>query len=65
MIRLISLLGMTGGFLFISPSLRGSALNGLALVIFKLDKYNPYSYILLALVLGAAAVWSLASPKPQ
>ena len=56
---------MTGGFLVISPPFRGSALSLLAQGMFIMDKYSPYSYILLAITLGVAAVWSLAAPKPQ
>ena len=65
MIRVMSLLGMTSGFLLISPSLRGSALNVLGRATFALDKYSPYSYIAMALVLGAAAILSLSSAKPR
>ena len=65
MLRVISLFGMAGGFLLISPSLRGSVLFGLGEATTQMSKYSPYSYIVLALALGAAAVWSLASPKPQ
>jgi hypothetical protein len=56
---------MAGGFLVISPSLRGTALFGLGQATFFLDKYSPYSYILLALGLGGAAIFSLTSSKPQ
>ena len=56
---------MTGAFLFISPPLRGSTLAGLGHIVFFLDQYSPYSYILLAIALGVGAVWSLASEKPQ
>jgi hypothetical protein len=56
---------MASLFLLISPSLRGSVLFGLDQATFTMVKYSPYSYIALALALGAVAVWSLASPKPQ
>ena len=65
MIRLMSLLGMTGGFLLISPSLRGSALNGIGRAMFTMDQFSPYSYIVLAIVVGVGAVWSLSSPRPH
>jgi hypothetical protein len=65
MIRAISLLGMTGGFLVISPSLRGTALVALGQVTFTIDRYSPFSYIALALGLGVAVVFSLASPKSR
>jgi len=56
---------MAGGFLLISPSLRGSVLSGLGQATLEMSKYSPYSYIVLALALGTAAVWSLATPKAQ
>jgi hypothetical protein len=51
MIRVFSFLGMTGGFLIISPKLRESVLDGVAQVVAGLDKYSPYSYAGVALVL--------------
>jgi hypothetical protein len=65
MIRLISILGMTSGFLLISPPFRGSVLSGLASAIAVLAQYSPYSYLGLALLAGTGAVRSLASPKPR
>lgn len=65
MLRAISIFGMASLFLLISPSLRGSVFFGLDQATIQMGKYSPYSYIALALALGAAAVWSLASPKPQ
>ena len=65
MIRVLSLLGMAGGFLLISVPLRISALAGLARIMFEMSKYSPYSYIVLALAVGVGAVKSLALPKPQ
>jgi hypothetical protein len=52
-------------FLLISPSLRESVLSGLGQTMLQLSKYSPYSYIGLAIVLGAGAVKSLATPRPQ
>jgi hypothetical protein len=51
MIRACSLLGMTGGFLCISPALRGSLSSGLTQAAVELDKYSPYSYAGVALAL--------------
>ena len=65
MIRVMSILGMSGGFLVISPPLRGTALSLLGQMMFFMDKHSPYSYIVLAIALGVGAVWSLAAPKPQ
>lgn len=56
---------MAGGFLLISPSLRGTVLFGIGRATFELAKYSPFSYIALAVALGMAAVWSMATPKPQ
>jgi hypothetical protein len=65
LIRVMSLLGLTGGFLLISPSLRATALEGLGRAMFELAKYSPYSYIALAVALGTGAVLSMSSPRPQ
>jgi hypothetical protein len=51
MLRAFSLLGMTGGFLIISPGLRGTVSSGFALAAAGLEKYSPYSYVLVALAL--------------
>ena len=51
MVRAFSILGMTSGFLIISPGLRGSLLNGFAQAAAGLDKYSPYSYAGVALAL--------------
>jgi hypothetical protein len=56
---------MAGGFLLISPSLRGTVLFGIGRATFEMAKYSPYSYIVAAIALGALAVRSLASEKPQ
>ena len=65
MLRALSLFGMAGGFLMISPSLRGDVLSGLGQATLQIAKYSPYSYIFMAIVLGTGAIWSLATPKPQ
>ena len=51
MLRACSLVGLASGFLIISPGLRGSLLNGFAQAAAGLDKYSPYSYAIVALVL--------------
>ncbi|MGA2268162.1 MAG: hypothetical protein ABSH44_06790 [Bryobacteraceae bacterium] len=66
MIRAFSLLGMTSGFLIISPYLRESVLNGFAQVAAGLDKYSPYSYVGVALaLLGGlvAALYRASAPR--
>jgi hypothetical protein len=56
---------MAALFLLISPSLRGSVLFGLGEATLQIAKYSPYSYIVIALVLGSGAVMSLGPAKPQ
>jgi uncharacterized membrane protein YdcZ (DUF606 family) len=51
MVRAFSLLGMTSGFLVISPGLRGTVMDGFALAAAELDKHSPYSYVGVAFVL--------------
>ena len=65
MLRLLSLFGMAALFLLISPAFRGSVLSILGQATLELAKYSPYSYIALAILLGAGAVKSLAPAKPQ
>ena len=38
-------MGFGGGFLVISPNLRGLVMGGLATAIGDLDKYSPWSYV--------------------
>jgi hypothetical protein len=56
---------MAALFLLISGDLRATAAFGLGQATLEIAKYSPYSYILLALALGAGAMRSLATPKPQ
>jgi hypothetical protein len=65
MLRAIAMFGFGALFLLISPPLRESVLFGLGQMMLAISKYSPYSYIGLALVLGAGAVKSLATPRPQ
>jgi hypothetical protein len=65
LLRALSIFGLAALFLLISPSLRGTVEFGAWQVMIALSKYSPYSYIGLALVLGAGAVKSLATPRPQ
>ena len=51
MLRACALLGMAGGFLIISPGLRGTLMGGLAQAAAQLDLYSPYSYAGVALAL--------------
>ena len=45
MVRAISLLGLGGGFLMISPKLRGSVTESLGSFSHQMELYSPYSYI--------------------
>jgi hypothetical protein len=45
MIRALSLVGFGGGFLMISPNLRGMVMGGIATAVADLDKYSPWSYV--------------------
>ena len=65
MLRILSIFGMAALFLMISAELRATVLLGLGKATLEIAKYSPYSYIVLALALGAGAVCSLATPKPQ
>ena len=66
MLRACSLLGMTVLFLVISPGLRGTVLNGIAQAVAGLDKYSPYSYAGLGLVLlGALMLTFYKSSVPR
>jgi hypothetical protein len=66
MLRAFSLLGMTGGFLVISPGLRETLLSALVQAVAGLDKYSPYSYIALALaLLGGLMVAFAKSSAPR
>jgi len=51
---------MAGGFLVISPGLRGTLLTGIAQAAAGLDRYSPYSYagVTLALLLGLLAAFA-------
>lgn len=58
MIRLLSLMGLGGGFLMISPELRGTVLSGLAAAEQTLNRYSPVSYVVLGLALLLGLVMS-------
>jgi hypothetical protein len=53
MARFLGLFVFAAAFLFISPSLRGSAMDGLGALAAYTNDYSPYSYVVLGiLVLG-------------
>jgi hypothetical protein len=45
MLRACSMLGLGGGFLMISPSLRGSITESLGKFTLQMELYSPWSYI--------------------
>ncbi|HUI79028.1 MAG TPA: hypothetical protein VLY24_13975 [Bryobacteraceae bacterium] len=53
MTRFLGLIVFAAGFLLISPSLRGSAMDGINAVAAYTSDYSPWSYIVMViLVLG-------------
>ena len=54
MVRALALTGLAFGFLGISPNLRNTVMEGVALATGALDAYSPVSYLALVgvLVLG-------------
>jgi len=59
MARLISLCGMTGGFLLISPKLREQVMIGYDSTAKFLNNYSPFSYIAVAIGIFAFLTMSL------
>lgn len=59
MVRAISIFGMGGGFLMISPRLRMNVIDTFAVVSSALNLYTPYSYIAVAITLFALLTMSL------
>jgi hypothetical protein len=58
MVRGISLIAMTGGFLAISPNLRNTLLGGYTKAGVTMDANSPYSYVALGLaVVGMLLVF--------
>jgi len=45
MVRALSLVGLTGGFLAISPSLRDTVVVTVSQAATGLEEYSPYSYV--------------------
>ncbi|MDR3701005.1 MAG: hypothetical protein P4L56_15265 [Candidatus Sulfopaludibacter sp.] len=66
MIRLASIGGMTGGFLMISPGLRGNVIKGYSMVVDILNDASPWSYLgigILMFVLLTMELYRHAIPK--
>lgn len=57
---------MSGGFLLISPKLRDQLLGVCGDFANQVDKYSPYSYVVLGLALvGGLALTLNSSPRPR
>lgn len=66
MLRFLSIGGMTGGFLVISPALRGHVIDGYALLVGTLNDFSPWSYIAIGIGIFVALTVELyrhAIPK--
>ncbi len=66
MIRLASIGGMTGGFLMISPGLRGNVIKGYSMIMDILNDASPWSYLgigILIFVLLTMELYRHAIPK--
>jgi len=59
MLRALSLFGMGGLFLSISPGFRGSLLGGLESATVKMEDYSPFSYIAAAVLLIFVLMFSM------
>ena len=66
MIRLVSIGGMTGGFLMISPGLRGTLVKGYSMLVDTLNDSSPWSYLAIGVaifVLMTIELYRHAIPK--
>jgi hypothetical protein len=59
MVRALSLCGLAGLFLMISPGLRGHVARGIEAAVAMLERNSPYSYVIAALGLFAVFTISL------
>jgi hypothetical protein len=66
MVRVLSLMAMTGGFLAISPKLRDSVLGGYTQAGVTIDANSPFSYIALGVaVVGVLMIFLYKSSQPR
>ena len=66
MVRAISLAGLAGGFLMISPAFRGTIFNTGGSVLDALTQYAPFSYIGMGLVgVGFAMLVVYRASQPR
>jgi hypothetical protein len=65
-LRILSLSGLAGGFLLISPTLREDLTFYLGAFVGEVDKYSPYSYVGLAFaVIGIFMMSLVRSSAPR
>jgi hypothetical protein len=66
MFKALSMFGLGGAFLMISPELRGTVMADLAAIGNFLNEHSPFSYFLLGLVaLGGAMIWVYRAAQPR
>jgi hypothetical protein len=65
MVRALSVFGMTGGFLIISPPLRATLGKQFGFVAERLNDYSPWSYIGLAVAIFAMLTLGLYRTSVQ
>ncbi|MBZ5624400.1 MAG: hypothetical protein LAQ69_37745 [Acidobacteriia bacterium] len=66
MARALSLIGMAGGFLAISPKIRECLVDGYNQAGIGMDAHSPYSYIALSVaVVGALLVFLNKASQPR
>ena len=65
-LRVLSLCGLGGGFLLISPSLRGGVNTAMATLVSSLNQYSPWSYVGAALALfGLLMISMVRASQPH
>jgi hypothetical protein len=66
MVRTVSLIAMSGGFLMISPKLRDSLLGGYSQAGSVMDAHSPYSYVVLGVaIIGALLIFLSRASQPR
>ena len=66
MIRAIGLLGLTGGFIMLSPNFRGALVDAFQQGVVSMDQHSPYSYVIAAIAaIGGFMVFVYKSSQPR
>jgi hypothetical protein len=65
MVRAIALIGMTGGFLAISPDLRDTVVDTISAAAIGIEDHGPYSYIGLGFVMFVALLYYFSRGHAQ